>query len=201
MTCAAKYPTVPSTNEAAADTPLFHQIPSGTHAEDTTMTFTASVTEAETATPPPRLLDSDPNKFRSLKQVIVIGRPGSGTDGIADALKRLGFKVYDFQAASNRYIRDFPLWLEAARLRSEGRPYNQSDYDKLIGDYNALVGAPTCFFDHEKPRPVFGSSSILLTTARYPSSSRTHAASIMPASITNLFVRLSEKRTFWRCPT
>lgn len=31
--------------------------------------------------PPPRLLDVDTSKFRSLKQVIVIGRPGSGVDG------------------------------------------------------------------------------------------------------------------------
>lgn len=60
---------------------MSHQILSGNHTEDTTMSFTASIAEAQTATPPPRLLDSDPNKFRSLKQVIVIGRPGSGTDG------------------------------------------------------------------------------------------------------------------------
>lgn len=38
--------------------------------------------EREAALPPqPRLIDSDPSKFRSLKRVIVIGRPGSGTDG------------------------------------------------------------------------------------------------------------------------
>lgn len=68
---------------------------------------------------------------------------------IAEALKILDFKVYDFKAASDRHERDFPLWVEAARLRREGMPYNQSDYDKIIGDHNALVGAPTTFFDHE----------------------------------------------------
>lgn len=39
------------------------------------------VAQGEVCTPAPRLLDSDPSKFRSLKRVIVIGRPGSGTDG------------------------------------------------------------------------------------------------------------------------
>jgi hypothetical protein len=38
-------------------------------------------TETITAVPQPRLLDADKSKFRSLKQVIVIGRPGSGVDG------------------------------------------------------------------------------------------------------------------------
>ncbi|KAF1844810.1 uncharacterized protein K460DRAFT_416182 [Cucurbitaria berberidis CBS 394.84] len=96
-----------------------------------------------------RLLDRDPSKFRSIKQVIVVGRPGTGTDAIAEALRILKFKVYDFKAASDRHARDFPLWVEAARLRSEGKPYSQLDYDKVIGDHNALVGAPTCFFDHD----------------------------------------------------
>lgn len=31
--------------------------------------------------PPTRLLDKDLSKFRSLKRVIVVGRPGSGVDG------------------------------------------------------------------------------------------------------------------------
>ncbi len=130
--------------------------------------------------PLPRLLDSDPSKFRSLKRVIAIGHPGSGIDGeclkpycsyssltsvagIGDALKKLGFKVYDFQAASNRYERDFPLWLEAARLREEGRPYNKSDYDKVIGDHDAIVGVPACSFDEDLVRLYSNVKVILLT--------------------------------------
>ncbi|KAH6642742.1 hypothetical protein C7974DRAFT_420988 [Boeremia exigua] len=110
-----------------------------------------------------RLLDSDPNRFRSLKRVIVIGRPGSGTDGVGDALRKLGFKVYDFKAASNRYERDFPLWLEAARLRQEGRPYNKSDFDKLIGDHDAIVGAPACFFDEDFVK-LYSNVKVILVT-------------------------------------
>ncbi|CAO2648350.1 Nn.00g076170.m01.CDS01 [Neocucurbitaria sp. VM-36] len=117
-----------------------------------TTTTTATVpnsTGAGAGADTTRLLDRDPSKFRSIKQVIVVGRPGTGTDAIAEALRMLKFKVYDFKAASDRHARDFPLWVEAARLRSEGKPYDQSDYDKVIGDHNALVGAPTCFFDHD----------------------------------------------------
>lgn len=87
-------------------------------------------------------------------------------------MKKLGYKVYDFQAASSRYERDFPLWLEAARLRSEGRPYNQSDYDKVIGDYNALVGSPTCFFDHDFVK-LYSNVKVILVT--HPSDSNTTA--------------------------
>ncbi|KAJ4310799.1 hypothetical protein N0V94_008267 [Neodidymelliopsis sp. IMI 364377] len=116
-----------------------------------------------TDAPLSRLLDSDLSKFRSFKQVIVLGRPGSGIDGVGDALKQLGFKVYDFQTASSRYERDFPLWLEAAHLRSEGRPYSKSDYDKVIGDHNALVGAPTSFFDHDLVKLYPGVKFIIVT--------------------------------------
>ncbi|KAJ8113833.1 hypothetical protein OPT61_g4125 [Boeremia exigua] len=114
--------------------------------------------------PPPRLLDSDPSKFRSLKRVIVVGLPGSGIDGVSDALKKLGFKVYDFQAASDRYERDFPLWLEAARLRQEGRPYNKADFDKVIGDYDAIVGVPAGFFGKDFINLYSNVKVILLTT-------------------------------------
>lgn len=69
--------------------------------------------------------------------------------GVGEALKTLGFRVYDFQAASRRYKRDFPLWVEAAHLCQAGRPYNKSDYDKLIGDYDAVVGAPASVFGYE----------------------------------------------------
>ncbi|KAF9700909.1 hypothetical protein EKO04_000203 [Ascochyta lentis] len=149
MMDATNSPTTPSAEVAAVEKTASGHSSSAMDTQITTGLSTATAVEGETATPPPRLLDSDPSKFRSLKQVIVIGRPGSGTDGISAALKKLGFKVYDFQAASSRYERDFPLWAEAALLRKEGRPYNQSDYDKLIGDYNALVGAPTSFFESE----------------------------------------------------
>jgi hypothetical protein len=127
---------------------------------------TAAATPFATILRKPRLIDADPSRFRSLKQVIVLGCPGSGVDGkhftqcqaprslthcaaLGDALRTLGYKVYDFKAASDRYERDFPLWVEAARLCNEGTPYNQSDYDKVIGDHDALVGAPTSFFDHK----------------------------------------------------
>ncbi|KAF3050846.1 hypothetical protein E8E11_008818 [Didymella keratinophila] len=120
--------------------------------------------EGEAAPPSPaRLIDSDPSKFRSLKRVIVISRPGSGADGVGDALTKLGFKVYDFQAASKRYECDFPLWVEAACLRDEGRPYNKSDFDKLIGDHDAIVGMPACFFYEDFVKLYPGVRVILVT--------------------------------------
>lgn len=83
--------------------------------------------------------------------------------GVGDALMKLGFKVYDFQAASNRYERDFPLWVEAARLRQEVRPYNKSDFDKLIGNHDAIVGTPACFFDEDIVKLYPGVKVILVT--------------------------------------
>ncbi|KAJ4985784.1 hypothetical protein SVAN01_08682 [Stagonosporopsis vannaccii] len=151
--------TLPAVGAAVNISPP-HQHSSSMSAHDSPP---SSATESEASTKSPRLLDSDPSKFRSLKRVIVIGRPGSGTNGVGDALKKLGFKVYDFQTASSRYERDFPLWLEAARLRQEGRPYSKSDFDKLIGDHDAIVGAPACFFDVEFVKLYPGVKVILVT--------------------------------------
>lgn len=100
-------PTIPSAESAAfrATLKADHQstaLPADTMAADTqasrevTKNNTrisvdspfASAAEGEAALPPPaRLIDSDPSKFRSLKRVIVIGRPGSGTDGECGAFR------------------------------------------------------------------------------------------------------------------
>lgn len=83
--------------------------------------------------------------------------------GVGDALRQLGFKVYDFEAASKRYERDFPLWLEAAQLRHTGRSYTKSDYDKLIGDHDAIVGAPACYF-HEDLVKLYPNVKVILVS-------------------------------------
>ncbi|KAF3002983.1 protein transport protein bet1 [Curvularia kusanoi] len=132
------------------------------NSDSSTSNMTSS-TSVEAVAPPPRLLDADANKFRSLKQVLVIGLPGSGVDGVAEALKLLGYKVYDFKAASDRYERDFPLWLEAARHRDEARPYNKSDLDKVFGDHDAIVGAPASFFGQDLVKLYLGVKVLLVT--------------------------------------
>lgn len=78
----ADVPHATPLNTVAADTKKFCEIAPGT---DT------PAGEKQDASPPARLLDSDPSKFRSLKRVIVIGRPGSGTDGEWNLLVRCGW--------------------------------------------------------------------------------------------------------------
>ena len=71
---------IPSNTSTPANMQTSTSITSTSTPTPTIMTSN-HLTEAATAVPKPRLLDVDPSKYRSLKQVIVIGRPGSGVDG------------------------------------------------------------------------------------------------------------------------
>lgn len=69
--------TLPAAGAAINSTPSRQQAPPMS-AHDSSLSLDS---DSEYNKPSPRLLDRDPSKFRSLKRVIVIGRPGSGTDG------------------------------------------------------------------------------------------------------------------------
>lgn len=70
-----------STSITSTSIPTSISIPTSTSSINPTSMTPNQPTEAATAVPQPRLLDVDTSKYRSLKQVIVIGRPGSGVDG------------------------------------------------------------------------------------------------------------------------
>lgn len=72
--------TVPA-EEAASGVQVPRQPPPKMNAHAVAGSSTAPAAEGGATSPPPRVLDSDPSKFRSLKRVIAIGRPGSGIDG------------------------------------------------------------------------------------------------------------------------
>jgi len=61
-------------------------------------------------------------------------------------LKKLDFTVYDTAAAASNHTRDFPLWIEAARLKEQGTPYSTEDLNKLTGHYNVIVADPANSF-------------------------------------------------------
>ena len=111
-------PTTPAVEAAATDPPSpppqLPAIPTEAPAESSN----ALAAEGEDATPPPRLIDSDPSKFRSLKQVIVIGLPGSGIDGKADALRNSPY-LADFQCRCRRCAEE--AWLQSVRFPSRKR--------------------------------------------------------------------------------
>lgn len=70
-----------STSISSTSIPTSISIPTSTSTPTPTIMTSNHLTEAATAVPQPRLLDLDASKYRSLKQAIVIGRPGSGVDG------------------------------------------------------------------------------------------------------------------------
>ncbi|ORY10537.1 hypothetical protein BCR34DRAFT_346558 [Clohesyomyces aquaticus] len=93
-----------------------------------------------------KLITADTNKYILIKQAIVVGLPGAGTDAIVAALKKLELKVYDTDEFVKQRERDAPLWLEAKKAKKAGIPYGRNEYDKLTGRYNAVVGIPSVFF-------------------------------------------------------
>ncbi|KAF2471152.1 uncharacterized protein BDR25DRAFT_223057, partial [Lindgomyces ingoldianus] len=111
-----------------------------------------------------KLITADPNKYILFKQVIVAGLPGTGTDGVAAALKKLGFIVYDAAEAAKNHDRDFALWVEAAEAKKAGTPYGRNEFDKLTGRYNSLVGAPAAFFMEDLVKAYPDTKIILVTT-------------------------------------
>lgn len=107
-------------------------------------------------------------------RVICLGMPRTGTFSLFNALTRMGFKPYHMAAAMTKPAIDFPCWEEAIRAKyhGDGKPFEREDFDKILGDYDAILDAPGVMFPDEllkaypeakviiTERPVEGRSSL-----------------------------------------
>lgn len=107
-----------------------------------------------------RLIDADGNKYMLFKKAIILINHKSTR--VIEALKNLGLKVYDAKEASANYQRDFPLWLEAAQLKTAGKPYSRGDYMKFTGRYDVLVGPPASILAKDLIEAHFEAKVILI---------------------------------------
>lgn len=83
-------------------------------------------------------------------KVLVLGMPRTGTQSIAEALVQLGISpVYHMrEVGKNKHQ---AAWAEAMDAKFEGKdePYGREQFDKILGDFEALADYPTAIFPEE----------------------------------------------------
>lgn len=114
---------------------------------------------------------STPRKIDQLKttrsrpmKVLVLGMSRTGTMGIYEALHQLGYKSYHFKEAIENPVRDLGIWEEALRAKflGIGKPYGRKEFDKLLGDYDAVADLPCAFFVDELTK-AYPEAQVVLT--------------------------------------
>ncbi|KPM43299.1 hypothetical protein AK830_g3291 [Neonectria ditissima] len=91
-----------------------------------------------------RFIDSVPAPANPLpKQVIVLSLGRNGTVGLWKALKVLGYKAYHMTDTIGS-VAHMNMFREALEPRSfgKGEPWTRHEFDKWLGDYNALTDIP-----------------------------------------------------------
>jgi hypothetical protein len=113
----------------------------------------------------PRLIDQLPTIPRQKPMAVLVLSPArSGTTSVESALSQLGFNVYKgmkhaFLHAS-RGENTYPQWSEALDAKyalstpsnkryGTTRPFTSDDFDKILGNYDAVVGWPLSCFPQE----------------------------------------------------
>lgn len=112
-----------------------------------------------------RLIDSHPGVRRREMRVLCLGASRTGTMSIYTALHRLGFRVYHMNEAVKSPRTSFGCWNEAirAKFHGEGKPFGRSEFDKLLGDYDAGADVPFATFGVDLMR-AYPEAKVLLNT-------------------------------------
>ncbi|KAF3933286.1 hypothetical protein ABW20_dc0102069 [Dactylellina cionopaga] len=97
-----------------------------------------------------RLIDAlPPPKTIQHKRLIVLSRSRVGTMSMYRALKLLGYKPYHTYEIFTGGITQMNLYEEALRCKylGKGKPYNKTDFDKWLANYDAILAVPQYFTD------------------------------------------------------
>ncbi|KAI0871362.1 hypothetical protein GGS24DRAFT_492270 [Hypoxylon argillaceum] len=89
------------------------------------------------------------NEYSAGIQVIVCGLPRTGTTSIKLALEQLGYpKVYHMSTFVD-HTGDCKYWEQVIKAKICGHSLPRSVWDNLLGNYQAVVDAPSCYFSTE----------------------------------------------------
>ncbi|KAI0128612.1 hypothetical protein BJ170DRAFT_336573 [Xylariales sp. AK1849] len=83
-------------------------------------------------------------------KVLILGMPRTGTQSLADALIQLGIApVYHMREVGKNKHQS--LWIEAleAKFEGKGQPYGRVQFDRILGDFEALADYPAAIFPTE----------------------------------------------------
>ncbi|KAF2245278.1 hypothetical protein BU26DRAFT_66689 [Trematosphaeria pertusa] len=134
-----------------------------------------------------RLIDADDRKRKIPMRVLVLGMCRTGTSSIAEALTKLGYNPHHMTSvmADRSQI---PLWHEAANvtfLPDSERPthlrglppYGRAEFDKLLGDYDAVTDLPSALF-WKQLIEAYPDAKVVLTNRKYEDWERSMNTSI-----------------------
>ncbi|KAI0391563.1 hypothetical protein F5Y17DRAFT_478619 [Xylariaceae sp. FL0594] len=79
-------------------------------------------------------------------QVIVCSLPRTGTSSIKLALERLGIRKVYHMTTFVENPEDYKYWAAVTKAKIGGKEAPRSVWDSLLGNYQAVVGAPACYF-------------------------------------------------------
>ncbi|KAM0718682.1 hypothetical protein Q7P37_005753 [Cladosporium fusiforme] len=98
-----------------------------------------------------RLIDSHPGTRTRPMKVLVLGASRTGTMSILTALEHLGYNPYHMVKAMRAPKLNFSLWIEAlqAKFHGQGKPWGREEFDKVLGDFDAVEDVSTICFAEE----------------------------------------------------
>ncbi|KAF2870479.1 hypothetical protein BDV95DRAFT_607649 [Massariosphaeria phaeospora] len=138
-----------------------------------------------------RAIDADERSRKKPMRVLVLGMCRTGTSSIAAALRKLGYTPHHMRLVLSTPS-DIPLWQEAVSvtltppserqpIQRMQEPYGRAEFDKLLGDYDAVTDLPGVAFANELVE-AYPEAKVILTNRPYAEWEQS-----MQASIWNLF--------------
>ncbi|KAJ9667466.1 hypothetical protein H2201_002335 [Coniosporium apollinis] len=112
----------------------------------------------------PRLIDRDTSTRTKPMRLLVLGLCRTGTSSMYAALEQLGYTPHHMKECMKN-PQSLRYWSEAARIRyfdAPGAPYGRDEFDKLLGEYDAVTDCPSAFFATDLMR-AYPEAKVILT--------------------------------------
>ncbi|KAI9736623.1 MAG: hypothetical protein M1834_000827 [Cirrosporium novae-zelandiae] len=112
----------------------------------------------------PRLIDRETGTRTKPMKVLVLGMCRTGTLSIYTALQKLGYTPYHMVEALNP-PQKFDVWSECllASHKGQGKVWGKEEFDKLLGNYDAVADVPCCLLVSELTS-AYPDAKVILTT-------------------------------------
>lgn len=125
-----------------------------------------------------RLIDRDERVRKKPMRVLVLGMCRTGTTTLSAAMRKLDFTTHQMRDILVKPT-ELALWQEAINVtllppqerpakQRELLPYGKAEFDKLLGDYDAVMDLPGCVFAKELIK-AYPDAKVILTTRNYKS--------------------------------
>lgn len=123
-----------------------------------------------------RLIDRNERTRSKPMRVLVLGMCRTGTSTVAVALRKLGYTPHQMRNVLANPS-ELALWQEAINVtllppqdrptsQQNKAPYGRPEFDKLLGDFDAVTDLPGCIFSKELVE-AYPDAKVILTNRKY----------------------------------